>query len=91
MASVTCISYFSFDIPQSVLTTQLLNAVNQTQLLQAEKQRAALKPQNDAEFRRSVNVPLQNHPGSYLLWSLLFEKNAKLPFLIGTGTNFHRN
>lgn len=54
MASVTCISYFSFAIPQSVLTTQLLNAVNQTQLLQAEKQRATLKPQNDAEFRRSV-------------------------------------
>ncbi|CAH3034578.1 unnamed protein product, partial [Porites evermanni] len=40
---------------KQVLTTQLLNAVNQTQLLQAEKQRAALKPQNDAEFRRSVN------------------------------------
>lgn len=39
----------------TVLTTQLLNAVNQTQLLQDEKQRAALKPQNDAEFRRLTN------------------------------------
>ncbi|CAH3033506.1 unnamed protein product, partial [Porites lobata] len=40
---------------KQVLTTQLLNAVNQTQLLQDEKQRAALKPQNDAEFRRLAN------------------------------------